>query len=77
MAFALSILDLAEVDREGPVADALQASVDLAVQAESLGYTRVWYAEHHNIPRIASAATSVLIAHVAAHTSTIRLGGVA
>ncbi len=74
MVFALSILDLAEVDRGGSVSDALQASVDLAVRAESLGYTRIWYAEHHNIPRIASAATSVLIAHVAAHTSTIRLG---
>src|SRR5699024_7255268 len=39
-----------------------------------LGYRRVWYAEHHNMPRIASSATSVLIAHVAAHTSSIRLG---
>jgi hypothetical protein len=47
----------------------------LAQLAErSVGYRRVWYAEHHNMPRIASAATSVLIAHVAAHTSTIRLG---
>jgi hypothetical protein len=46
----------------------------LAQVAEQCGYTRVWYAEHHNMPRIASAATSVLIAHVAANTSTIRLG---
>jgi luciferase family oxidoreductase group 1 len=71
---ALSILDLAEVDRGGSVADALQGSVDLAVLAERVGYTRVWYAEHHNMQRIASAATSVLIAHVAASTTTIRLG---
>jgi luciferase family oxidoreductase group 1 len=70
----LSILDLAEVgDGETP-GDALHASVELARHAERLGYRRVWYAEHHNMSRIASAATSVLIAHVAAHTSTIRLG---
>lgn len=74
MALTLSILDLAEVDRDATVADALHASVELAVLAERSGYERVWYAEHHNIPRIASAATSVLIAHIAAHTSTIRLG---
>src|SRR6185437_3564578 len=49
-------------------------SVELARTAETLGYQRVWYAEHHNMPTIASSATSVLIAHVAAHTSTIRLG---
>src|SRR4029079_17402256 len=48
--------------------------VALAQLAERLGYARVWYAEHHNIPIIASSATSVLIAHVAAHTKTIRLG---
>jgi luciferase family oxidoreductase group 1 len=48
--------------------------VALAQRAEATGYKRVWYAEHHNIPSIASSATSVLIAHVAAHTRTIRLG---
>src|SRR5688572_14993770 len=46
----------------------------MAQSAEELGYRRVWYAEHHNMPAIASAATSVLIAHVAAHTRSIRLG---
>ncbi len=46
----------------------------LAQRAEALGYTRVWYAEHHNMPRIASSATSVLIGHVADHTTTIRVG---
>lgn len=74
MGLSLSILDLAEVEPGGSAPDALHASVDLAVLAESLGYTRIWYAEHHNMPRIASAATSVLIAHIAASTSTIRLG---
>ncbi|TVR18204.1 MAG: LLM class flavin-dependent oxidoreductase [Nitriliruptor sp.] len=69
-----SILDLAPVHRGETTAVALAGTVDLAQRAEALGYRRVWYAEHHNIPRIASAATSVLIAHVAAHTSTIRLG---
>ncbi|MDA8076714.1 MAG: LLM class flavin-dependent oxidoreductase, partial [Actinomycetota bacterium] len=57
-----------------PVGDSLRASVALAQRAEALGYTRVWYAEHHNMPRIASSATSVLIGHVADHTTTIRVG---
>jgi luciferase family oxidoreductase group 1 len=70
----LSILDLAEVNRGQSVAEAFGFSVTLAQQAERWGYQRVWYAEHHNIAAIASAATSVLIAHVAAHTSSIRLG---
>jgi luciferase family oxidoreductase group 1 len=69
-----SILDLAPVHRGETAAVALAGTVALAQRAEELGYRRVWYAEHHNMPRIASAATSVLIAHVAAHTSTIRLG---
>ncbi|WP_370517418.1 LLM class flavin-dependent oxidoreductase [Pseudactinotalea sp. HY160] len=70
----LSILDLASVGRGERVADALAASVDLARTAERCGYHRVWYAEHHNNALIASAAPAVLIAHVAAHTATIRLG---
>ena len=69
-----SILDLAPVHRGESTAEALAGTVALAKRAEALGYRRVWYAEHHNMSRIASAATSVLIAHVAAHTSTIRLG---
>src|SRR5699024_540403 len=52
----------------------LENSVALAQRAEELGYRRVWYAEHHNMSTIASSATSVLIPHVAAHTTTIRLG---
>jgi luciferase family oxidoreductase group 1 len=70
----LSILDLVPVTGDQTVADAVGASVELARLAETAGYRRVWYAEHHNMPTIASAATSVLIAHIAAHTSTIRLG---
>ena len=70
----LSILDLAVVSRGMTARDAFEASVVLAQRAEERGYRRVWYAEHHNIPSIASSATSVLIAHVAAHTRTIRLG---
>ncbi len=70
----LSILDLAEVGEGETAADSLTATVELAQHAERWGYRRVWYAEHHNMRAIASAATSVIIAHVAAHTSTIRLG---
>lgn len=74
MAVPLSILDLAPI-RAGETAGAsLAASVALAQQAERHGYRRVWYAEHHNMASIASSATSVLIAHVAAHTESIRLG---
>ena len=74
MNLVLSILDLAPIARGQAPSESLSASVELARAAERSGYRRVWYAEHHNMPRIASSATSVLIAHVAAHTSTIRLG---
>jgi luciferase family oxidoreductase group 1 len=70
----LSILDLAIVGRGETVADGLAATVTMAQAAERAGYTRIWYAEHHNMRSIASSATAVLIAHVAANTSTIRLG---
>jgi luciferase family oxidoreductase group 1 len=70
----LSILDLAIVGKDETPADAFTHSVAVAQRAEQRGYRRVWYAEHHNMAAIASSATSVLIAHVAAHTSTIRLG---
>jgi len=70
----LSVLDLAPIAKGESVGASIAASVALAQQAERHGYRRVWYAEHHNMSRIASSATSVLIAHVAAHTSTIRLG---
>jgi luciferase family oxidoreductase group 1 len=68
------VLDLAPVRLGGTVAEAFRNSVDLAQHAERWGFTRFWVAEHHNMPGIASAATSLLIGHVAAHTSTIRVG---
>jgi len=74
MPVPLSILDLAFVPSGETARDAYLGSVALAQRAEGLGYRRIWYAEHHNIATIASSATSVLIAHVAAHTKTIRLG---
>src|SRR5699024_123095 len=70
----LSILDLAQVREGGSPRESFEASVALAQLAERSGYRRVWYAEHHNMSTIASSATSVLIAHVAAHTESIRLG---
>jgi luciferase family oxidoreductase group 1 len=70
----LSILDLAIVGTGETVAQGLEGCVRLARRAEALGYTRIWYAEHHNMATIASSATAVLIAHVAAHTERIRLG---
>ena len=74
MSVPLSILDLAPIRPGESVSDSFAASVALAQHAEEWGYRRVWYAEHHNMPTIASSATSVLIAHVAALTRTIRLG---
>ena len=74
MAIPLSILDLAPINPGQSAGDGIAASVALAQQAEKSGYQRVWYAEHHNMPSIASSATSVLIAHIAAHTTSIRLG---
>lgn len=69
-----SILDLAPIPEGGTAADALANSVALAQSAERAGYTRYWLAEHHNMPGIASAATSLVISHVAAATKTIRVG---
>ena len=70
----LSVLDLAVVAPGETVRTALDGCVALAQRAEELGYHRIWYAEHHNMASIASSATSVLIAHVAARTQRIRLG---
>jgi luciferase family oxidoreductase group 1 len=74
MKLTLSLLDLAAIGPTETIAESFRGSVALAQLAEQAGYKRVWYAEHHSIRSIASAATSVLIAHVAAHTKTIRLG---
>ncbi|MEM6995179.1 MAG: LLM class flavin-dependent oxidoreductase [Myxococcota bacterium] len=70
----LSVLDLAPIVRGGTAADAFTNTVDLARHAERWGYRRFWLAEHHGMPGIASAATAVLIGHVAGATSTIRVG---
>lgn len=70
----LSILDLAPIGPNETAKQSYAGSVALAQAAEKFGYERVWYAEHHNMPTIASSATSVLIAHIASQTSTIRLG---
>jgi luciferase family oxidoreductase group 1 len=69
-----SILDLAPVAEGQTAQDALAHTLDLARHAESWGYHRYWLAEHHNMPGIASAATAVVIGHVAAGTKTIRVG---
>jgi luciferase family oxidoreductase group 1 len=74
MTIPLSILDLAPIAPGQTARGSFAASVALAQTAEKHGYTRVWYAEHHNMPTIASSATSILVGHVAAQTSTIRLG---
>ena len=70
----LSILDLSPIIEGGDAAQSLRNSLDLARHAEGWGYKRFWLAEHHNLPGVASAATAVVIAHVAAGTSTIRVG---
>ena len=71
---AFSLLDLVPVVEGGTVAQALANAADLAAHAERQGYSRYWVAEHHGMAGIASAATAVVIAHVAAATSTIRVG---
>lgn len=71
---AYSILDLVPVVEGGSVPQALANAADLAVHAEALGFTRYWVAEHHGMKGIASAATSVVIGHIAAATKTIRIG---
>lgn len=69
-----SVLDLAPVTEGSNTTQAFANTLDLARRAEQLGYSRYWLAEHHNMPGIASAATAVLIGHVAGGTSTIRVG---
>ena len=70
----LSILELVRVTQETDPGGALNNARDLAAHAEKWGYRRIWVAEHHNMPGIASAATSVVLAHLAAGTTTIRVG---
>jgi len=70
----LSVLDLSPIIEGGDVALAFRNTTDLAQHAERWGYHRFWLAEHHNLPGIASAATSVVIGHIAGKTKTIRVG---
>ena len=69
-----SVLDLAPVPEGSSVSDSLRNTLDLARRVEALGYSRFWLAEHHNMTGIASAATAVLVGHVAGGTKTIRVG---
>jgi luciferase family oxidoreductase group 1 len=69
-----SVLDLSPITTGGTAADSLRNTLDLARHAERWGYNRYWLAEHHGMPGVASAATSVVIGHVASGTSTIRVG---
>ena len=69
-----SVLDLSPILEGATAADSFRNSLDLARHAERLGFTRYWLAEHHNMPGIASAATAVVIGHIAAGTETIRVG---
>jgi len=70
----LSVLDLSPITEGGDAGQALRNSLDLARHVEALGYRRFWMAEHHNLPGIASAATAVALAHVAAGTTHIKVG---
>ena len=73
-AIDFSVLDLAPVKAGGAIAESFQETLELARHAEGWGYRRFWLAEHHNMTGIASAATSVLIGHVACGTASIRVG---
>ena len=70
----ISVLDLVPIVEGGTASEAFHNSIELAQHVEGLGYNRVWFAEHHSMPAIASAATSIVIARIAAETSTIRVG---
>lgn len=74
MAVKYSILDLATIVKGDDISTTFQKSVKSAQKAEELGYTRYWFSEHHNFSNVASAATTILIAHIASQTQTIRVG---
>ncbi len=71
---AVSVLELAIVTEGATIADAIAGTVSVAQHAEKLGYKRIWMAEHHNMPHVASSATAVLIGEVAGKTNSIRVG---
>ena len=74
MSIKYSILDLATIVKGDDINKTFQKSVKSAQHAEKLGFTRYWFSEHHNFPNVASAATSILIGHVAGQTQTLRVG---
>ncbi len=74
MRYKTSLLEFASVYEQDSAAEALRRIASTAQMAEELGYHRLWFTEHHNIPRVAAATPAVLIAHAAAHTQRIRLG---
>ena len=74
MVIPLSVLDLATVTRGSTAAEALADTTRLARVAEELGYRRLWVAEHHGMPAVASSAPAVLVGHLADATTTIRVG---
>ena len=74
MTYLLSLLDKSPIEQGKDAAEALRATTKLAVRAEELGYHRFWVAEHHDMPALASSAPEVLIAHLLARTSKIRIG---
>ena len=74
MALKYSILDLATIVKGDDIHTTFNKSVKSAQLAEKLGYTRYWFSEHHNFPNVASAATSILIGHIASQTTTLRVG---
>lgn len=74
MSVPLSLIDFATIFEGERPRDSFKRSVALAQKAEALGFKRIWYAEHHNMPTISSSVPAVLISHIGAHTNTIRLG---
>ena len=74
MSRPLSLLDLTPITADSHAGEAVQISVELAVLADRLGYHRVWYAEHHNSPGLASGAPEIMIEHIASRTSRLRVG---
>ncbi|MCO5177192.1 MAG: LLM class flavin-dependent oxidoreductase [Thermomicrobiales bacterium] len=74
MSLSLSVLDLTPVPSGSTGAEALENTIDLARHAERLGYSRVWLAEHHNLPSVASSAPEIMIGQIGRATSTIRIG---
>lgn len=74
MPLTLSVLDLVPLVKDRSSADALRASAELARAVDRLGYERLWYAEHHNLPSIATTNPEILVAHIAPQTRRIRVG---